>query len=398
MVINHHRIIFIIFLSTIAAFAPFSTDIYLASMPIIQKEMHASVAQVQLTLSLFFIGFALAQLFWGPLSDRIGRKKTILIGVIVYIIGSLSCALSQNIFMLIFARLVQSIGACVGIVMALAIIRDCFSETGNMSKMIAITMATAMAAPMVAPVLGSYLLVHFGWQANFYVLFGYGIFLLISTLFFAETYPENKRKPLPLNKLLLAYGQQLVHKPFLLTALASSTNFCMLFSFISSSSFVYINIYDLNPEYFGYFFGGNAIMLVLGNLMSNKFKKTLSKNKLIFVFLFIALIGAILMFLAVYLAPESIWSVVLPFFLVTYCIGVLYPELMSYPLEHVVAYTGIASSLVGTMRFTSASITAFFVGFIITVSALPLAVVIIILNIFTMVMMKIYFSNKRTKK
>lgn len=394
MAVNHHRIIFIIFLSTIAAFAPFSTDIYLASMPIIQKEMHASVAQVQLTLSLFFIGFALAQLFWGPLSDRIGRKKTILTGVVIYIIGSLSCALSQNISMLIFARLVQAIGACVGIVMALAIIRDCFAETGNMSKMIAITMATAMAAPMIAPVLGSYLLVHFGWQANFYVLFGYGIFLLISTLFFVETYPEDKRKPLPLNQLLQAYAQQLFHKPYLLSALAASTNFCMLFAFISSASFVYINLYDLKPEYFGYFFGGNAIMLVLGNLMCNRFKKILSKNKLIFIFLFLALVGALLMFLAVYMAPENIWSVVLPFFLVTYAIGILYPELMSYPLENVVAYTGIASSLVGTMRFASASIIGFLVGFVISDSALPLAVVIIVLNILTMVLMKIYFNKK----
>lgn len=395
MSLNNHRIIFIIFLSALAAFAPFSTDIYLASMPTIQREMHASMAQVQLTLSLFFVGFALAQLFWGPLSDRVGRKKTIVIGVSVYVLGSLLCIVSISIFMLIMARLIQAIGACVGIVMVMAIVKDSFAESKTMAKVIGMLMAIAMFAPMIAPVIGSYLLVHFGWRANFYVLLFYGVILLVSVLFLHETHPEVNRKPLPLTKLLHAYYEQLTHRSFLVSALASSTNFCVLFAFISSASFIYIDIYHLPEKLFGYFFSGNAVVLVLGNVTSHRLKQFFYQSKMIFIALFLILFGAILMWFSIYVFPGSIWSVVLPLLLISYSVGILYPELMSYPLDNVVAYTGIASSLVGAMRFSLASLIGIVMGFVISHSAWPLAVIIMLLNLLTLILMKTYFSLQK---
>ena len=240
MTFNHKKTIMVIYLAALAAFPPFSTDIYLASMPIIQQNFHVSGLLVQWTLSLFFIGFAVAQLFWGPLSDQLGRKPVIFIGLIIYFVASIMCAWSHTIYFLIIARLIQAIGACSGVVMALAIVKDNFSERRQMSKILSIILSVMVIAPMIAPILGSFLLVHINWQANFYFLASYALLLIIATVFFAESYLPKQRKVLVMNKLLEAYRQQICHLPFLLVTFATATNFSVMFAFIAASPFVYI--------------------------------------------------------------------------------------------------------------------------------------------------------------
>ena len=393
MYFNYCKKAFLVYLAALAAFAPFSIDIYLASMPSIQKQMNATITQVQLTLSLFFIGFAAAQLFWGPLSDRIGRKKTVFIGVSVYVLGSLCCAFSHNIDMLIVSRLIQAIGACVGIVMALAIARDSFAEAQQRSKTIALLMAIAMLAPMIAPVVGSFLLVRFNWQANFYFLVAYGVALLLSTIFLEETYPKLKRKPLPLNKLLRAYAEQLRHVPFISSALASCTNFCVLFAFISSASFIYINIYELSPEWFGYLFSLNAVIFIVGNVLSPKLCSTFSEPKLLFAALGAVFIGVLVMLIALMNFKTTVFAMVLPLMLVSFGVSLLHPKLVGYSIEHVVNYVGITSALAGAVRFMLAAVTGLLMGVLITHSAIPLALVMLVLNVLTVIFLRIYFKS-----
>jgi len=391
MVLNNNRSVFIVFLSALIAFAPFSIDIYLASMPTIQQDMHSTELQVQLTLSLFFIGFALGQLVWGAMSDRIGRKATIFVGIIVYMIGSLLCAFSHSIHALIIFRLIQALGACVGIVMALAIVKDSFAND-NMEKVIGLLIAVAMLAPMIAPIVGSYLLVHFGWRSNFYALFFYGLALLIALFFLTETHVKEQRKPLPINILFAVYYEQLQCKEFLVSTLAASTNFGVLFAFIASSPFIYIDIYHVDAKLFGYFFAANAGTIILGNLSSGVLKRGLNELTMIFVFLMLILVGSIVMLVAINAFPGVVWSVVLPLLLISFSVGVLHPKLMSYPLLHVVNYTGVTSSLAGTIRFSLSAFVGFIVGLVIVNIAWPLAIIILLLNVATFILMKLYFS------
>ena len=393
MVLNKKNIVLVIYLAALSTLASFSTDIYLASMPTIKHIFNTSSANVQLTLSLFFVGFALTQLFWGPLSDRIGRKPVVFIGISIFIIGSLLCAYSSSITLLIISRIIQAIGACSGIVITMAIVKDSFPDVKQMATVLSIMMSTTIIAPMIAPIIGSYLLVHINWESNFYFLAIYGVILILCTFFIDESYPKLIREHLPTNKLLNAYLDKIKFIPFLLVTLAASTNFSVLFAFISSSSFIYIKIYHLPAQLFGYFFAINSVALILGTLSINILRNIFSDSRIILIATLTSLIGAIVMIIAIYLYPKSIWSVVIPSFVVTYGIGILLPELTTHALKNVVIHTGLASSLVGTFRFVLAAIVGFIMGIIITHSALPLAFSMLLLNILTAIFMVFYFKS-----
>ena len=397
MYLNNKFFIMIIYLAAMAASPPFSTDVYLASMPNIAHVFHTSSTHVQLTLSLFFIGFALAQLFWGPLSDRIGRKPVVFWGLLIYFIASLLCAWSTNITFLILARILQAVGACSGVVVAMAIVKDSFPEHVTMSKVLSIMLSVMMIAPMIAPVIGSFLLMHFNWRANFYFLAIYAFLLILAAFFFHESYPVDIRKPLPINSLLQAYVEQIKCRRFLLATFAVSTNFSVMFAFIASSPFIYINLYHLSPGLFGYFFAFNASALIFGNISLSQLKKCqFTTQKIIIFAVIISILGALSMLLAIILGINSIWEVTIPAFIATYGAGILYAELTTCVLQNVVAYTGIASSLLGVHRFVLAGFISLLMGLIIHGTAWPLGVVMLILSCLTGISMWRYFSASPT--
>jgi DHA1 family bicyclomycin/chloramphenicol resistance-like MFS transporter len=381
----------ILFLAALSALAAFSTDIYLASMPVIQRLFHTSVATMQLTLSLFFIGFAIMQLVWGPLSDRMGRKPILFIGLCIFTLGCLLSALSHNMTWLLIGRVIQAIGACSGIVAALSIIRDTFENAHDMAKALSSVAITMMIAPMIAPIIGSFLLAHINWEANFYFLAIGGIILLISTFFARESHPKQRRKPLPANQLLHAYWQQIKCRPFLLATIATSTNFAIMFSFISSSAFIYIKTYHLAPADFGYFFALNAVALILGSLFLRLRKGKTSDKKITAIAITCSLSGSIFLLITLQLFPASIWSVATPCFITTLGVGILFPEANTCALKNVVSFTGLASSLIGTTRFVLAAIVGYIMGLAATHSAMPLAISMLTLSVLTACFMWLYF-------
>lgn len=378
-----HKTLLIAFLATLSAFAPFSTDIYLASMPTIKQSFNTSAGQVQLTLSLYFISYALGQLAWGPISDKVGRKPALFIGLIIFLAGSLLSAFSTSINMLIISRVIQGIGACAGIVTAMAMVKDIFLDHTEMVKILSTMTSIMLLAPIIAPIIGGYLLVHFNWQSNFYFLTAYGVALFIANCFVKESHPKATRKPLAISKLYHTYLTQLLHKPFLLNTLAVSTNFCMLFSFIASASFIYIGIYHIPTEQFGYFFAFNAIALIIGSTSTKFLQNQLKIKTLINLGLGTAFIGTLAMLICIPIFAKSPWGLAAPLFIGAYGIGMLFPLLMSEALKHVVDYTGIASSLLGAIRFVLAAGVGLLMGTLIKQSALPLAITMLVLFLLT---------------
>jgi DHA1 family bicyclomycin/chloramphenicol resistance-like MFS transporter len=388
---NH--IILVVYLAALVAFAPFSTDVYLSSMPVIQGIFKTSGAEIQLTLSLFFLGFAMAQLVWGPLSERIGRKAVVLLGVGIFVVSSVFCAMSYTIDMLIFWRVLQAIGACCGVVMGLVIIRDIFSDRQEMAKMITVMVSVTMVAPMVAPIIGSYVQAHINWEANFYVLALYGLVLFVGAFFLKESHPKAGRKPLPVNKLFQAYAQQVMHPSFLWAVLAMSANFSVMFAFISGSAFIYIKIYHLPIDRFGYFFALNACTLILASILLNRIRTRVRPQALVISGVSLSLVGSVAMMVALTVHGSSIWSVALPSFVATFGVGILYPEVTSYALHHVKEYVGVAAAFSGMMRFVVAAITALIMGFTIQQSAWPLAIAMLVFSVLAGGFMVGYFKT-----
>lgn len=370
----------IVFLAALTAFPPFSTDVYLASLPIIQKGLMTTDTMVQLTLSLFFVGFSLGQLYWGPLSDRIGRRPVLWMGVSLYVVSSFFCSIAQSIGFLIVMRLFQSLGASAGTVISLAVVRDRFDST-RMARVLSIMISVMMLAPLVAPIVGSYLLVTFNWRANFYFLMGFGLILLIGLLFFKESLPPEDRQPLSFRNLVSAYYEQLTCAPFLLATLINGAIFCAMFSFIASSSFIYQRIYGVTPGHFGYFFAFNALGLLLGSMTINVMSRYISSSRTFAFFgVWLTLLSSAVMWMLLSIADHSVLCVVVPMFVATYGVGLAMPSSTAIALMHVKSYAGLASALLGCLRFLAASGVSILMGVFITHSAWPLAATMFVLS------------------
>ncbi len=260
----------VILLGCIIALGPLSTDMYLPSLPALTEIFAADAAAVQFTLSAFMIGFALTQLIYGPLSDRLGRKPVLLSGVAIYTLASLVCLLAPNIETLIAARFIQALGACSGVVIGRAIVRDLHERerAAQVMAMIAVVMAIT---PALAPIAGGYLHHYFGWQANFIAMacFGMALWLLVA-LFLAESNMRrdpNATRPGP---MLRNFASLLRNPAYCGYAACVAAGYGGLFSFISGSSFVLIDVYGLPETAYGYCFGSIAFTYGCGAMIASR--------------------------------------------------------------------------------------------------------------------------------
>ena len=257
-------------MAALMAVAPFTIDAYLPSMPILAVHFDAPIAVVQLSLSLYMVGFAGGQLFIGPWSDRVGRLVPVYVAISLYIGGSLLCSFAPTMELLNAARFFQGLGAGVGPVVVRAMVRDRF-EREEAARLMSLMGIIFMIAPMIAPFIGGWILTLIGWQAIFLFLALYGTFCLISTYFvLSETLPKERRSTAPLLSILRDYKTLLTHRRFLGYSLASSSAFAGMFAFFSGSPFVYIDYYGIRPENYGYLFGVNVIVMMGLNMLNRR--------------------------------------------------------------------------------------------------------------------------------
>ncbi|ROR22816.1 Bcr/CflA subfamily drug resistance transporter [Comamonas sp. BIGb0124] len=193
---------FIALLSALMAFTSLSTDIYLPAMPQMQRDLQGNV---ELTITGFLIGFAIAQLIWGPISDRIGRRKPLLIGITLFIVGSIGCALSQSIGEIVFWRMFQAFGACTGPMLARAMVRDCYGRTRAAEMLSTLTVIMAIA-PIVGPLLGGQIIRITTWHAIFWLLAAVGMLMLLCLRRLPETHAPSRRATTPVWHALSDYA------------------------------------------------------------------------------------------------------------------------------------------------------------------------------------------------
>ena len=201
-------------LSALMGFASISTDLYLPAMPAMGRSLGADAGTVAWTVSGYLIGFSLGQLLWGPISDRHGRRLPVAIGLVLFVIGSAGCALAGNVWAMIGWRVVQAVGACAGVVLARAMVRDLF-EGDRAAQMLSTLMIVMAIAPLLGPIVGGQILALAGWRAIFWTLVGVGLATLAALFTLPETLPAQRRSREPLARALARYGELLLHRPLL---------------------------------------------------------------------------------------------------------------------------------------------------------------------------------------
>src|SRR6185295_2268639 len=252
----------ILILGLLTAIGPFSIDMYLPAFPDIAKHLHTTVAQVTLSLSSFFIGISAGQLLYGPLLERFGRKKPLYIGLCVYLLASIGCALAASVNALIVLRLLQALGGCVGMVAARAMVRDLFEVKEN-AKVFSMLMLVVAVSPIIAPTLGGYVTSLLGWRWVFVVLMVINVFILAGIYFLL---PESKKpdpdfslKPRP---ILKSFASIIIHPQFYTYALTAAISAAGLYAYIGGSPYVFMNLFHVSEKQYGWIFALIAMGLI----------------------------------------------------------------------------------------------------------------------------------------
>lgn len=362
-----------VLVTTLVALGPLSTDLYLPSLPALASEFRRDEAAVQLTLSVFLAGFGLAQLIYGPLSDRFGRRPMMLAGLIVYLIGSVACALAPGIEFLVAARLIQSLGACAGPVIGRAIVRDLYGPHDAARVMAYISGAMAVA-PMLGPLLGGFLTVWFGWRANFAALAMFSALQLMAVAWLlretnAQLDPTATRPArIAANYVLLAGSPR-----YLGFLLGSTAAYAGLFSFISGSAFVLIGTHGLSPQQYGAAFGGVVTGYIAGAMISGRHAVRLGPRRMVLMGAILASAAGSAMALLAAAGAGGVWAILVPMTGYTLAAGLILPSAIAGALAPYPGMAGSASALMGCVQMSLAALLGILVGHAHDGSALPMA-------------------------
>jgi DHA1 family bicyclomycin/chloramphenicol resistance-like MFS transporter len=252
----------IVLLGALAAFGPMSVDMYLPAFPALARDFRTSTSTVAFTLSAFFVGLAVGQLVYGPLADRFGRKGPLLVGLALYVLASVACAFAPNIATLVVLRALQAFGACAGLVMSRAMVRDLF-DVQAAARVFSLLMLVMGLAPILAPTLGGFMLNLTGWQGIFGCLAGFGLLVLAAVLWgLPETLPPRDRTAIGVGQSAKVYASLLKHRAFLGFSLSGAFASAGMFAYIAGSPFVFMTLHGIPSGRYGLLFGANATGLI----------------------------------------------------------------------------------------------------------------------------------------
>jgi DHA1 family bicyclomycin/chloramphenicol resistance-like MFS transporter len=363
-------------LGALTAFTPMSVDMYLPSFPELERYFAASASDVQLTLSVFFLGLAIGQAIYGPVADRYGRRPPLIFGAAVYIAASLGCALAPSIHGLIAFRFLQALGGCVGMVVSRSIVRDLFDERGS-ARMFATLMAIMGVAPILAPLLGGQLLVYMTWQAMFWILTGFGVLILLAVLFgLEETLPVEKRRSLHPASVLRTYARLLSDRHFIGHSLSQSLTFAGMFAYITASPFVFIQVYGVPAQHYGFIFGANAVGFILASQVNLRLLARFPPGHILGAALLWAACAGVLLALTAIIGLGGLPGLLVPLFLFTASLGFIGPNATARALAPQGANAGAASAVLGTLQFVIGGLSGAIVAALPNTSAVPMAAMI----------------------
>ncbi len=368
----------IMLLALLTSLGPLSIDMYLPALPQMAQDFGVSTAMMANTLPAYFLGLALGQLVYGPLSDRIGRKAPLYAGLSLYVVASLLCIFAVNEWSLIAARILQAVGGCVGVVIARAAIRDRLDVQAS-AQAFASMMIVMGIAPVIAPSVGAMVLQFFAWQAVFVLLMLIGLLCLVCVhFFFKESLPAERRLRLNIAQIVQLYGSILKDPGFKWPMLAGCFSGGILFCYISSSAAVLMDHYGLTQQQFAYAFGLNAFGIVLFSALNKRLGQQFSVLNRLKIGSLIQLLGACILFSAGLIAHSSLWLVLIGMFWAVAGIGFTGPNAMALAMAEQAAQAGTASAIMGSMQFACGLLGGVILNFLIWSSLLNMGILMLI--------------------
>ena len=352
--------ILVVFLGMLTAITPLATDLYLPALPIMPGELNTTASNIQMTIGIMTFGVALGQLFGGPISDTMGRKLPLIIGNLLCVISGIICAYAPSIEILLLGRFLQGLTGSVGVVISKAIARD-FASGQELTKLFALLMMVNGLAPVLAPLVGGQLLLFTTWRAIFVILAVFSTILLVSSLLFRESLPKEKRITGGVNVAVKNYITLIKDKRFLGQTLIQLSAFGGFFAYISGSSFVYQNIFNLSAQEFSYLFGINSCGIIVASAISGRVSNVITSKQLLTFSLWQLTIGSLL-FLVTMIFEWSLIPVTTILFFTVCTVSLFGSASFSMAMTNYGKMAGSASAILGFASMFSAGIVSPLVG------------------------------------
>jgi DHA1 family bicyclomycin/chloramphenicol resistance-like MFS transporter len=372
---KNERFLLILILGLLSAIGPFSIDMYLPGFPTIAEDLHTTVDNVAYSLSSFFIGICVGQLICGPLLDRFGRKRPLYAGLVIYIIASIGCALSNSVELLIAFRFLQALGGCVGMVAPGAIVRDSFPVNEN-AKIFSLLILILGVSPIIAPTVGSYLIAGFGWHSVFIVLAAITFLLLIAVIFFLrESKQPDPSMSLKPSVILKGFGTVLKQPQFFTYAFAGAVAAAGLFAYLAGSPFVFMKLYNVTEQHYGWIFGFIAAGLITCSQLNNVLLKKYNSGQIMRTTLIVQTIVGLLLFIGSVFQLHNLFSTIGLMFLFLSCQGLTFPNSAALSLAPFTKEAGSASAVMGAMQMGFGALASALVGALSNGTMIPVTAV-----------------------
>ena len=364
----------IVVLGLLSMFGPLSLDLYLPALPQLERDLGSSTSGAQLTITACLIGLAVGQIVAGPLSDRYGRRRPLIIGLACFVVSSLACAIAPGIVLLIAARLFQGLAGAAGLVISRAVARDLFHGRELVVFFTRLMLINGFA-PVLAPVLGGQLARVMSWRGMFVVLAVVGLGLLLAgVLGVPETLPPQRRVAGGLGDTLRGFGVLVRDRLFVGSAGAAGLAFASMFAYIAGATFVLQDLHGLSPQQFSYVFGANSVGIVAMGQLGGRLVRRLGTTTVLSIGLGLNLLGAVGVAVSVVVGlglPALLGSL----FVMVSAVGFIFPTATALAMADYPERAGAASSLLGLFQFSAGAVAAPLVGIAGQATAVPLGVV-----------------------
>ncbi|WP_319569352.1 multidrug effflux MFS transporter [Cohaesibacter marisflavi] len=369
-------------LSALMAFASISTDFYLPAMPEMAKDLAAAPGRIELTISGYLIGISLGQLFWGPISDRVGRRLPVAIGIVLFIIGSAGCGLAQSVSSIIVWRVIQAIGAAASIVLSRAMVRDLY-DGDRAAQVMSLLMAVMTISPLIAPNAGALIVSLSSWRMIFALLVVIGLVTLIALFTLPETLPSRREggssRGAALSELgaaMLDYGRLLKSRAVMSHALVCGFYYFGMFAYVAGSPFVFIDYHQLPPSFYGLIFTTCVVGITIGNLINSRLVMRIGRLTSLRAGSAGACLFGLWLAICAWSDLGGALGFFVPMFLFVSCTGLILPNALSGALESSTNDAGAISALCGAIQYGGGIFGSGLVGLCADGTAWPLGLLI----------------------
>ena len=350
---------------------------YLPAFPAMATDLHTPVSSIQLSLTSYFIGISVGQLFYGPLLDRYGRRVPLFVGLIGYIIASVACAMSNSIHLLIAMRLLQALGGCVGLVASRALVRDLFpvSETAKIFSLLLLVLAVS---PLLAPTVGGYVTVAFGWHSIFIILAVICLIILVTSYYFL---PEGRQADVSISlkpKAIISNFIIVFKQPqFFTYALCGSLASAVVYAYIAGSPDVFLDIYKVDPRHYGWIFAFVAVGIIGSSQLNTLLLRWFTSKKLILAGLCWQILIGSLLIMGTYFDWYNVIGVIIMIFLIMCGQGFTIPNSSALAINPFSRLTGTASALLGALQLAMGALASAIVSFTNNNTEFPMLLVMV---------------------